>query len=74
MKARLIQTSKIADDNKAEKELLSFLRELPEGYTIYRELRVSRTYLDRVKGMEKSQPDFVVVGAAVGLLSIEVKD
>jgi hypothetical protein len=74
MKARLIQTSKIADDNKAEKELLAFLRELPEGYTIYRELRVNRAYTDRVKGMEKSQPDFVVVGTEIGLLSIEVKD
>jgi hypothetical protein len=74
MKARLIQTSKIADDNKAEKELLSFLKELPEGYAIYRELRVNRAYIDRVKGMEKSQPDFVVVGTEIGLLSIEVKD
>lgn len=74
MKARLIQTSKIADDNKAEKELLALLRELPEGYTIYRELRVNRAYTDRMKGMEKSQPDFVVVSAEIGLLSIEVKD
>ncbi len=74
MKARLIQTSKLADDNKAEKELLAFLRELPEDYTIYRELRVNRAYTDRMKGLEKSQPDFVVVSAEIGLLSIEVKD
>lgn len=74
MKARLIQTSKIDDDNKAEKDLLSFLSEMPEGYTIYRELRVNRAYEDRVRGMEKAQPDFVVVGENVGLLSIEVKD
>lgn len=74
MKPRLIQTSKIDDNNKAEKELLSMLRELPAGYTIYRELQVNRAYEDRVRGMEKAQPDFVVVGANVGLLSIETKD
>ena len=74
MKARLIQTTKIADDNKAENELLAFLKELPEGYTVYRELQVNRAYTDRMKGLEKSQPDFVVVSADIGLLSIEVKD
>lgn len=74
MKARLIQTSKLADDNKAEKELLEFLRELPEDYTVYRELRVNRDYDARMRGFEKSQPDFVVVGEKIGLLSIEVKD
>jgi hypothetical protein len=74
MKCRLIQTSKIADQNRAEKELLSFLTELPDGYTIYRELQVSRAYEDRIRGMEKAQPDFVVVGREIGLLSIEVKD
>jgi len=74
MKPRLIQTSKLDDNNKAEKEMLALLRELPEGFTIYRELRVNRAYEDRVRGMEKAQPDFVVVGIDVGLLSIEVKD
>lgn len=74
MKPRLIQTSKVDDNNKAEKELLSFLQELPAGYTIYRELQVNRAYEDRVRGMEKAQPDFVVVGADTGLLSIETKD
>lgn len=74
MKARLIQTSKLVDDNKAEKELLAFLRELPEGYTIYREYKVVRPEEDRNKGFETGQPDFVVVGTEIGLLSIEVKD
>lgn len=74
MKPRLIQTSKITDANKAEKEMLTFLTELPEGYTIYRELQVNRAYEDRMKGNEKAQPDFVVISAEIGLLSIEVKD
>lgn len=74
MKPRLIQTEKIADNNKAEKEMLRFLTELPEGYTIYRELQINRAYEERVRGMEKGQPDFVVVGNEIGLLSIEVKD
>jgi len=74
MKPRLIQTSKLEDDNKAEKAMLVFLTELPEGYTIYRELQVNRAYEDRVRGMEKAQPDFVVVSSDTALLSIEVKD
>lgn len=74
MKARLIQTHKLSDNNKAEKELLSFLKELPVGYSIYRELQVNRAYEDRVRGMEKAQPDFVLVSPDIGLLSIEVKD
>lgn len=74
MKPRLIQTSKIDDENKAEKETLTLLRELPDSYTIYRELQVNRAYEDRVHGMEKAQPDFVVAATDIGLLSIEVKD
>lgn len=74
MKPRLIQTSKVLDDNKAEKAFLEFLTQLPESYTVYRELKLNRAYADRVKGMEKAQPDFVVVGPAVGLLAIETKD
>jgi superfamily I DNA/RNA helicase len=74
MRPRLIQTDKLKDDNKAEKEMLEFLKELSEGYTIYRELQVNRAFEDKVYGMEKGQPDFVVVGADIGLLSIEVKD
>lgn len=74
MKPRLIQTSKIVDENIAEREILSLLRELPEHYTIYRELRVNRAYEDRVRGMEKARPDFVVVAMDIGLISIEVKD
>lgn len=74
MKCRLIQTSKLSDENTAEKEMLAFLTELPEGYTIYRELQVDRVYEDQVRGMEKAQPDFVVTSSDTALLSIEVKD
>lgn len=74
MNPRLIQTSKLDDDNRAEKEMLSFLTGLPEYCTIYRELRVTSAYEERVRGMEKGRPDFVVVGKNVGLFSIEVKD
>ncbi|MFO7322219.1 MAG: NERD domain-containing protein [Chloroflexota bacterium] len=74
MKARLIQKEKLKDHNKAEKAMLRLLEGLPEGYTIYRELKLTRAYEDRVRGLEKAQPDFVVVGPAIGVLSIEVKD
>lgn len=74
MKPRLIQTARLGQENKAEREVLNFLEWLPETYTIFRELRVSRDYEERVRGMEKVQPDFVVLGEAIGLLAIEVKD
>jgi len=74
MKCQLIQTTQINDDNKAEKAMLEFLKNLPEEYFVYRELKLSPSYHERVKGFEQKQPDFVVVAPEIGLLSIEVKD
>jgi hypothetical protein len=74
MKCQLIQTSKIADKNLGEREMLGFLQNLPADYFVYRELQVTPEYRDRVRGIEQKKPDFVVVAPEIGLLSIEVKD
>jgi hypothetical protein len=74
MKCQLIQTAKIGDENRAEQEMLAFLSNLPGEFFVYRELQVTPAYRERVKGIEKKQPDFVVVSPATGLVSIEVKD
>jgi hypothetical protein len=74
MKCQLIQTDKIGEENPAEREMLAFLRNLPGGYFVYRELQLTNTYYNRMKGHKKKQPDFVVVSPETGLVSIEVKD
>jgi hypothetical protein len=74
MKCQLIQTDKIGLENKAERWMLAFLRNLPAGYFVYRELQVTDTCRNRMKGYEKKQPDFVVVSQETGVISIEVKD
>jgi len=74
MRCQLIQTKKIDDSNRAERKMLGFLQNLPEGYFVYRELQVSAPYRRRVRGMEKQQPDFVVAAPQIGVLCIEVKD
>lgn len=74
MKCQLIQTTKLADENRAEREMLAFLKNLPGEYFIYRELQLTPAYRERVRGIEKKQPDFVVVSPDTGLISIEVKD
>ena len=74
MKCQLIQTTKIADGNRAEKEMLAFLKNLPGEYFVYRELQLTPVYRERVRGIKKKQPDFVVVSPETGLVSIEVKD
>ncbi len=74
MKCQLIQTNKIADGNLGEQEMLAFLRNLPAEHFVYRELQLTPAYRERVKGIKKKQPDFVVISPGTGLLSIEVKD
>lgn len=74
MKCQLIQTTKIDDSNRAEKEMLAFLSNLPAEYFVYRELKLTPSYYERVRGVEQKQPDFVVVAPEIALLSIEVKD
>ena len=74
MRCQLIQTSKLDDSNRAEREMLEFLTNLPEEFFVYRELKITPAYEDKLHGMAKQQPDFVVVGPDVGLLAIEVKD
>jgi hypothetical protein len=72
--AQLIQTERDYSENDGEKTMLRFLKGLPDDYTVYRELRVTKDYKDSVRGLLEGRPDFVVVAPAIGLLSIEVKD
>lgn len=74
MKCQLIQSPPNRPHNKAEEDLLKFLCNLPENYYVYRELQISPEYSDRVEGLDKKQPDFVVVAPEIGILSIEAKD
>jgi hypothetical protein len=74
MQCQLIQAAKVADDNKAEKQMLAFLQNLPAEFFVYRELQLTAAYDDHVKGVAKKKPDFVVVSPATGVISIEVKD
>ena len=74
MGCQLIQTRPPGGDNRGERAMLAFLRNLPEEYFVYRELQITSQYKERVRGIEKKRPDFVVVSPAVGVMSIEVKD
>jgi len=74
MRCQLIQTNKINDENLAEKEMLNFLKNLPEQYFVYRELKLTPAYFEQMRGLEEQRPDFVIVGPKTGLVSIEIKD
>jgi len=74
MKCQLIQTTKIGQENQGERAMLAFLRNLPTGYFVYRELQVTNTYRKRMKGYKKKKPDFVIISPDTSLISIEVKD
>lgn len=74
MGCQLIQTRSLGDDNRGERAMLAFLRNLPEEYFVYRELQLTPRYEERVRGIEKKQPDFVVISPTVGAMCIEVKD
>jgi len=74
MKCQLIQASKLDDKNLGERAMLEFLQSLPADYFVYRELQVTPAYRERVRGIEKKKPDYVVVAPEIGLLAIEVKD
>ena len=55
--------------------MLKFLSRLPEEkFVIFRELKLDSTYQQKTKGLSQKQPDFVVVGEDVGVVSVEVKD
>lgn len=60
--------------NKGESDVLNVLRRLPSGYTIYRELKLDSSRRQKEAGIQKRQPDFVVVAEDVGVVAIEVKD
>ena len=60
--------------NAGERDMFSFLKNMPEDYTLYSELKINVGYKDQVEHLEQKQPDFVVVGNDIGIVSIEVKD
>lgn len=74
MKCQLIQSPAYAPHNQAEEDMLRFLCNLPESFYVYRELQITPEYADRVRGLEKKQPDFVVIAPEIGVLSVEAKD
>ncbi|OVE73938.1 hypothetical protein BVX94_02365 [bacterium B17] len=74
MKCQVVQTELLGHAQKAEKTLFNCLKHLPANYYLYRELKLSPVYRERVKGLNEVKPDFVVVGPEVGAVSIEVKD
>jgi superfamily I DNA/RNA helicase len=74
MKCQLIQSPVYGPHNQAEEDLLRFLCNLPENFYVYRELQIAPEYADRVCGLKKKQPDFVVIAPEIGVLSIETKD
>lgn len=74
MKCQLIQSPMYAPQNQAEEDFLRYLCNLPENFYVYRELQITPEYSDRVRGLEKKQPDFIVIAPEIGVLSIEVKD
>ena len=74
MQCQLIQTEQIDDQNFAEKEMLNFLKNLPESYFVYRELKLTPAYFEQTRGIKEQRPDFVIVGPKTGLVSIEIKD
>jgi len=74
MPAIIIQSTKLNDNNNAEKQMLAFLSGLPETYYVYRELKIIPAYFETRYGTEYRQPDFVLVSPQFGIIIIEVKD
>jgi hypothetical protein len=60
--------------NDGERDVLNVLKRLPTGYTIYRELKLDSSRRQKEAGIQKRQPDFVVVAEDVGVVAIEVKN
>lgn len=74
MKCQVIQTERLGHAQKAERTMFNCLKHLPSEYYLYRELKLSPVYRERVKGLNEVKPDFVAVGPGIGAVSIEVKD
>lgn len=73
-KCQIIQTERLQDAQRAERALFDFLARLPDGYFLYRELKVTPAYSEQLRGSMEAKPDMVVVGKDVGVLAFEVKD
>ena len=64
--------------NEGESKVLDYLKGLPAGHTVIRELRISSAYRDDLPTDENwkpnhKQPDFIVIGPEIGVVSVEVK-
>ena len=78
MKCKLIQTTRIPPNNRAEIKMQAFLTtNMPADYFVYREFKLTGAYKwaydGRTVGVDYKRPDFLLVGPRVGLISIEVK-
>lgn len=73
MECQLFQVDRRPED-EGERAMLNVLKRLPSGYTVYRELKINSSRRQKEAGIEKRNPDFVVVSEDVGVVSIEVKN
>ena len=78
MKCKLIQTTRIPPNNRAEIKMQAFLTtNMPADHFVYREFKLTGAYKGaynrRTVGADYKRPDFLLVGPRVGLISIEVK-
>ena len=58
----------------AEKHTVDFLKALPDNYFVLRELRTHPTLEKRQAGSNENRIDMVVIGPAIGVIVLEVKD
>ncbi len=58
----------------AEKHTVDFLKALPDNYFVLRELRTLPTLEKRQAGSNENRIDVVVIGPAIGVIVLEVKD
>lgn len=78
MSCALFQPQDGRQPNEGETKVLDYLKRLPAGYFVIRELRISSAYrkglpTDETWKPSHKQPDFIVIGPEIGIVSIEVK-
>ena len=59
---------------EAEKRMLDFLKSLPDSYFVLRECKIGSSVNKKASGSLEDKPDFVVIGPAIGVVVLEVKD
>jgi AAA domain/Nuclease-related domain len=72
MTCKVVQTQ--PPNNAGERRMFAFLKYLPESYWLFSELKLNMAFNSQVDGLREKRPDFVVTGAEVGVVSVEVKE